>query len=115
MRSQKGFSLAETLVALGVVAAIGMGFVQALGTTSKGTGTYDERSLATTLALSQMEYVKSADYSVTGEYAIGISTPPNYSITLDTVEEQLGRQEVTVNVYHQADFVLKMTTLKVDW
>ena len=31
------------------------------------------------------------------------------------VEEETGKQEVTVKVYHQGDFVLDMTTLKVEW
>ncbi|RLC95379.1 MAG: hypothetical protein DRI39_00310 [Chloroflexi bacterium] len=114
-RSQEGFGLLETIVALGIVGAMGIGFVTALATTSKGTGIYNERSLATSLAVSQLEYVKSVDYRLDGDYPVGITVPPNYSLVVETAVLHEARQEVSVKVFHQGDFVLEMKTLKVDW
>ena len=122
LKGQQGFGLVETLVAMAILGVIGVGFIQALGTTSEGTDIHEERVTASSLAQSQVEYIKSLGYDATAsnpdpgvDYPVGVSLPLNYSMTVDTTEEQTGKQEVTVKVYHLEDFVLDMTTLKVDW
>jgi len=114
-KGQAGFSLLETLVAVAILAAIGVAFVNGLMMVSKGTGMHQRRATASSLAQSQVEYVKTTEYLAGGEYAIGVEPPPRYTLTSDTVQQDVGRQEVTVRVYHQDKLVLKMETLKVDW
>lgn len=103
----------ETLVAVGVLAAIGVAFLTALGATSTGTDVHEGRVVATSLAQSQVEYIKSQDYITGGDYDI-IDVPSTYSVVLD-IDEDNGRQEVAVKVYRNSEFVFGMTTLKVDW
>lgn len=63
MKSEEGFSLLEVLVSLMVLAMIGLAFLSALATGTKATLIMDERATARNLACSQMEYVRSQDYS----------------------------------------------------
>jgi len=122
LKGQKGIGLLEVLLAVAILGVIGVGFMQALGTTSEGADLHEKRVTASILAQSQVAHIKSIAYDADAsdptpgvDYSVGISLPPNYSVTVDTTEEQAGRQEVTVKVYHGEDFVLSMTTLKVDW
>ena len=113
--AQKGFSLMDTMIAVAILAMIGVGFLQALFIISKGTDTHEKRAIAASLAQSQVEYVKGTEYLPGGDYDVVVALPPGYSMSTETVQEETGKQKVTVEVYRQEDFVLKMTTLKVDW
>jgi prepilin-type N-terminal cleavage/methylation domain-containing protein len=55
LREQRGLSLLEILVAVGVLAVIGTAFLSALTTSSKSVGLYEVRVNAMNLAQSQME------------------------------------------------------------
>lgn len=117
LKGQKGIGLLEVLLAVAILGVIGVGFMQALATTSEGADSHEKRVTASSLAQSQVEYIKSSAYLADGNYPKLSPLPPPYDIDIDTVEETpgSGRQEVTVKVYHGEDFVLDMTTLKVDW
>jgi prepilin-type N-terminal cleavage/methylation domain-containing protein len=54
-REQRGLSLLEILVAVGVLAVIGTAFLSALTISSKSVGLYEVRVNAMNLAQSQME------------------------------------------------------------
>jgi type II secretory pathway pseudopilin PulG len=62
VRGQKGVSLVETVVALAILAAIGVTFLSGLATTSKAVALVDEQATAESIAWSQMETVKHAGY-----------------------------------------------------
>ena len=115
VRGQKGIGFLETLIALAIMGAIGGGFLQALTTTSQATAVYEERVTASNVAQSQVEYVKSTDYVADGSYAVGIDLPAHYTVSMEIADQQVGRHEVIVKVYHCEEFVLEMKTLKVDW
>lgn len=63
LKDEKGFSLIEVVIAIGLLGIIAAGFLGALGTASKVLFTADERETAKNLAESQMEYVKKQGYS----------------------------------------------------
>jgi len=60
--SESGVTLIETLVALALLGIIAVPILSGLATTSKAAFTTDERATAESLARSQMEWVKNADY-----------------------------------------------------
>lgn len=87
MERQKGFTLIEAVVAISILAIIGVGFLGALSTSSQAVITADERETAKNIAEMQMEYVKASIWSwepypqhpdITGDYpgftAIAIPT-----------------------------------------
>ncbi len=64
MRNEKGFSLIEVMIAIAILGIIGVVFLGGLATASKALFIADERATAESLARSQMEFVKSQDYSI---------------------------------------------------
>jgi prepilin-type N-terminal cleavage/methylation domain-containing protein len=63
MKREKGFTLVEVIIALAILGVIGIAFLGALATASKAVIVADERATAESLSRSEMEYVKSQDYS----------------------------------------------------
>jgi len=68
MKSEKGFTLIETLVALGLLGMIGVSFLSGLATTFAAVMVSQERTVAESLAKSQLEYIKAQDYVLTADY-----------------------------------------------
>jgi prepilin-type N-terminal cleavage/methylation domain-containing protein len=75
LRKQRGFGLVEVIIALGLLGIIGIAFLGALATSSSAIIISDERATAESLARSEMEYVKSQEYS---------STPWSYELPSGT-------------------------------
>ena len=63
MRNERGFSLIEVIIALALLGIIAVVFLGGLATASKAILVADVRTTAESLARSQMEYVKSQNYS----------------------------------------------------
>ena len=82
----KGVSAIEVIIALAILGVVAIAFLGGLFTALNATSIADERSVAQSLAGSQMEYVKNQDYNEAptgGEatYAkIDLSAYPNYFI-----------------------------------
>lgn len=77
MKKEKGFTLIEVLIALSILGIIGIAFLGALATASKAVVIADERASAESLSRSEMEYVKSQDYSsVDWSYELPSGTSP---------------------------------------
>jgi len=62
MKSEKGFSLAEVMLAIALLGIVSVAFLGAMSTASKAIFIADEQATAESLARSQMEYVKSLAY-----------------------------------------------------
>jgi type II secretory pathway pseudopilin PulG len=85
LRKQEGFGLVEVIIALGLLGIIGIAFLTALATSSTAILTSDKHATAESLARSEMEYVKSQDYSsdpwsyqLTSESATSPTIPPEW-------------------------------------
>lgn len=63
IRNQKGISLIEVIIALAILGVIAVAFLGGLMTSLKAVSIADERSTAQSLSQSQMEYVKSLNYT----------------------------------------------------
>jgi len=132
MKSEKGFSLIEVIIAIALLGIIGVVILGALATASKAMFVADERATAESLARSQMEYVKNQDYdyndpqsyeqadvesSTNSGYFISVDAPP---IDPDTGEaladpaNDAGIQKITVTVKHGGDTVVTLEDYKVD-
>jgi len=68
----KGVSAVEVIIALAIMGIIAVAFLSGLATALKAVSISDERSVAQSLAQSQMEYVKSQEYS---------AAPWSYTVT----------------------------------
>lgn len=77
MKKEKGFTLVEVLIALAILGVIGIALLGALATSAKAVIVTDERATAESLSRSEMEYVKSQDYSLAEwSYELPAGTSP---------------------------------------
>lgn len=120
MKSEKGFSLIETIASLGILGIIGVGLLGALAVSSRATITMEERQTAANLAETQMEYVKSQTYQAYGasyELALVLSGYPDYAVTTDTdavpALSSGNIQKITVTVIRQDRTILELEDYKV--
>jgi len=137
--SSPGMTLIEVLVALALFAIIGIAFAGGLGTASKAVLTGDIRTNAESLARTEMEYVKSQEYS-SGNWSYVVTylsstcTPdgpswcdPMHSLSdehaLYTVEVEAVPldddsvypiQEITVTVIHEDREVIILVGYKIN-
>lgn len=132
LRRQKGLTLIESLVAAAILAAIGVVFMSSMSTGYKSIGILDERQQADILARSQLENIKNAPYSDNSSYAVTVSLPPRYSLSINVtppmkigtadnntpLEVLMGGpvttiQEITVSVSHGNKSVLSVACYKI--
>ena len=142
--SSRGFTLIEVLVALALFSLIAIVFAGGLGTASRAVLIADVRTNAESLASTEMEYVKSQDYSA-GNWSYVVThlgstctptpedcpswlTPgPGHSLSeehaLYTVEVEAVPlddeyedpiQEITVMVSHEDRLVITLEGYKID-
>ena len=121
-RHESGLTFIETAVALAILSAISVTFLSGLTTTARAAFLFDERSTAGSLAQSQMEWVKSADYVFDAAEYTPAPLPSgkdyvNYSVTI--AAEPLhnpddGLQKITVAVKHADKEVIKLEGYKAN-
>jgi len=111
---QQGISLLETLIAVAILAVIGVAFLTALQGGFLGTGKVDEFVTAESLARNQMEHIKSLSYQ--DGYEATVSCPPEYEATIGVkdVTPDLSNtlQRVTVTILRSGQVVLKLESYK---
>ncbi len=85
LRGQRGLTLIEVLVAAAILAARGVGLLNALDTNAKATRQLDEKVVATNLATAYLEAIKAAPYAETYDDVVaGITVPPQYDVDVNT-------------------------------
>jgi prepilin-type N-terminal cleavage/methylation domain-containing protein len=144
MKSEKGFSLIEVMIAIALLGIIGIAILGALATASRAMFVADERATAESLARSQIEYIKNQSYStinVDWDYTVTDSgrsssdapdwwldvspsgNPPllssdyaGYSVeaSADEDEANVGLQKITVIVKHDGTTIITLEGYKVD-
>ena len=102
LRGQRGISLIEVLVAAAILAAIGVGLLNALDTNAKATRQLDEKVVATNLATAYFEAIKAASYDITEPYyddaVADITIPPQYDVDIGIQffsDSYVGEDEIT--------------------
>jgi len=109
----------ETLVLLAIVGTIAVTFLSGLFAMSKAATINDEQITAGSLAQSQMEWVKKADYvpGATDYPALpmpGGSDYSRYSVTIAAQQLDTGIQKITVVVRNSDKTVIRLEDYKVD-
>ena len=79
---QRGFSLLEVIVALGILGFIGVAFMSALGSAVQSQGIVKENVRGENLVRAQLEDIRNQTYLAS--YTSTLSLPPDYSISIDT-------------------------------
>ena len=84
IRGQRGESLIETLVGVGILGAIGVCLLTSLTTGMNAVGIVDEQSTAQHLAQVQLEDTKSHSYIVApATYPTTVTPPDSYSVSVE--------------------------------
>jgi prepilin-type N-terminal cleavage/methylation domain-containing protein len=117
MRSQKGFSLIETMIAMVILSIVGLAILGAITTAHKSTILVNEKTTAASLARAQMEYIQKQAYDSSADYPIliipseysGYSYDPSMAENVDT-----GLQKITVTVERGAKTLYTLEDYKVD-
>ena len=117
MKNEKGFTLIEVLVALGLLGVFAAAFLTGIATSSKAILIADERTIAESLARSQMEYIKELDY-INGATSYDSAPIPaehvGFSATIDVVELAAGLQKITVTIDYYGEVVIPLEDYKVN-
>lgn len=81
---QTGFTLIEVLVAVGILATIGVALLLGLDTVSKSTSINDEKTVAVNLATDYIEAINGMTYDATYPGAgANITIPFQYSVAVN--------------------------------
>ncbi len=119
---ESGMSFLETLVALALLGIISVVFLSGLATTIKANVVADERTTAESLARSQMEWAKQADYvyDTAGYSPAAIPDDEDYSGYAATITAEPlhnpdeGIQKITVTVTRNEEELHTLESYKVD-
>jgi prepilin-type N-terminal cleavage/methylation domain-containing protein len=117
MRSERGVTLVESLIAVAVLGIAIVVFVAGLSTGTISTSKSDRLSTAHELARSQLEHTKDAAYNA-APYAYPTVVPPaGYTVTSNASAIPLGDasiQLITVDVSDATGVVFTLEGYKVD-
>ena len=121
-RHESGMTLLETLVALAILGAVAVTFLSGLATTSRAAFVNDELATAGSLARSQMERAKNADYVYSATQYPSAPIPDrrdyvNYSATITAGplhNPDDGIQKITVTISRSGKEIIRLEGYKVD-
>ncbi len=112
-RQERGESLIELLIAVGIISMTLVVFIMSLSTGAMGVGLNTRRTMATTLASSQLEAIKASAYITSGAYA-PITGPDGYTILIDTAVISTGLQQVTTTVRYDGQVLAQISNYKMN-
>jgi len=115
MKSERGTSLIETLVALALLGIIGVAFLSALATSSNARLIADEHASARILAESHIEDIKKQTYAFSYDPMPVPVEYPGYSAVIDIDNLRNGNiQKITVTIRHHDRDIETLESYKVN-
>ena len=117
LRSQKGVSIVETLIAVAILGTAVLAFIISLSVGSVATNQLDKQTIAQQLAQTQMEYVKNYPYNPIATTYPVLTPPATYSVTVGVTGASGGDtniQNITVTVSKDGVNVLTVNDYKVN-
>jgi prepilin-type N-terminal cleavage/methylation domain-containing protein len=111
--TERGMTLVEVLLAMGILAAVAAVFLAAMSTSSKAAIVGQQQVAAESLAKSQMESIKQQNYSVAQLYT-KITEPTGYQIQIAVARldpqgihtgADEGLQKITITITHGGNTV----------
>ena len=110
---QRGLTLLEMIIALGILGVIGMAFLVALATANRSTGALDQQTQAAALARSQLELIADVG-PCSGAYPT-VDTPFHFDVnTTSTYEDAPTNklEKIEVSVSREGRPILSLTTMQ---
>jgi prepilin-type N-terminal cleavage/methylation domain-containing protein len=114
MKSEKGYTLIEVIVALALLGFISASFLGGVATTSTARVTADERTSAKILAESLMDTVKKLPYASSYDDAITIPSEFTGYTANCTITNMNNIQKLIIAVQHRNRTVLKLENYKTN-
>jgi len=127
-KGQRGFTLAEVIIALAVLSIVSGSFLAALSVSTKAVSITRERNIAESLSQSQMEFILNAPYDESLDdghpyYDLDpdIKMPSGYTVTSTAVRldplgmgtsQDYGIQEITIEVLHGDKHIVRVEGYK---
>lgn len=124
IHSEQGITLIEILIAIFILGVVGVGFASGMGTGLMADKVADERTIADSLARTQLESIKRAPYNGTPPYGYATITgiPAGYSLNIavnlinpniaGNSTTDLGIQKIKVTVLRGTKQILQLETYK---
>jgi prepilin-type N-terminal cleavage/methylation domain-containing protein len=119
MKSEKGFSLIEILIALAIIGIVAVGYLSALTTSTRTAIFTDQKDTARILAQSQMEHVKQMPWPTsippTFTPAVIPADYPGYTATIDAenVNYDSAIEKITVTIRSNGKVITTLEDYKV--
>jgi len=116
-QDQRGFGLAETLVAVAILGTAVVSFVVSLSTGSLAVNEQDREAGAQNLAQTQMEYTKNYTFNPAAATYPTVAAPASYNITVGVspvAGTDSNMQKITVNVFQNGSSIFVISDYKVN-
>ena len=114
LEGERGISLTEVVVAVGIMGVVVLAFISALSTGSIAVREGEQEVVSQRLVQTQLEYIKSCPYNTT--YST-VAVPEGYSVSVEvgtTPDNDTDIQKISVIVSRDGEDILTVEDYKVD-
>jgi Tfp pilus assembly protein PilV len=114
LECERGISLTEVVVAVGIMGVVVLAFVSALSTGSIAVREGEQEVVSQRLVQTQLEYIKSCPYNTS--YST-VDVPEGYAISVEvgsTPDNDTDIQKISVTVYRDGEDILTVEDYKVN-